>query len=291
MKNSLSRIAWLFLLPLFGLAQPKRIAGRVVDAKTKEPIPFASLGFLEAGAGALTNENGYFQLAEPSEFKQDSLVLMTLGYNRQALLVAQGNLEELRVELSPRPINFTSCPVKDYAATDKGAAVAKDELITGLPGTQYAFFIENDKRKEARKMRSVSFYIGENGLPLAPFRVRFYKLDGNNQTPATDLLTEHIVLMPAKSGQWFTTDLSRYRIAVPKEGYFVALEFEEPANQSPQPSLGNYVPAGQIMRPPFDFKKSRLWSYTSEMGWKLLPQSSSSRRYNAMVKVEVEPSE
>ena len=288
MKNALSRITLLLLVPLLGLTQPKRIAGRVVNAKTKEPIPFASLGLLRAGTGALTNENGYFQLAAPSGFKQDSRVLMTLGYHRQALLVEQGNAEVLRVELNPQSIKFISCPVKSYDVNFKDASVAKDELITGLPGTQYAFFVKNDKRKQARKMRSVSFYIGENGLPLAPFRVRFYKLDGSNQTPATDLLTERIVLMPAKSGQWFTTDLSHYRIAVPKEGYFVALEFEALANQSPQPILDNYVPAGEIMRPPFDFKKSKLWSYTSEIGWKLLPQSSSSRRYSAMVKVEVE---
>ena len=113
MKNPLPKIALVFLvlLPLFGLTQQPRITGRVVDAITKEPIPFASIGFLKAGAGALTNENGYFQLAEPGEFKQDSLILMTLGYNRQALLVEQGNLEELRVELNPQSVMLISCPV------------------------------------------------------------------------------------------------------------------------------------------------------------------------------------
>lgn len=289
MKNPLSRLAlqFLLLLPLLGYAQPKRITGRVVDANTKDPIPFTSLALLRAGTGALANENGDFQLVAPADFEQDSLVLMALGYPRRALLVEPGNVDALRVELIPRPINVISYPVRKYAVA-KGASTAKDEPITGKPGTQYAFFIENDKRKEARQMRSVSFYIAENGLPLAPFRVRFYKSDGTKQAPATDLLTERLVLVPAKSGQWFTTDLSRYHLAVPKEGYFVALEFEEPVNQSPPPSPYNYVPAGQIMRPPFDFKKSRLWSHTSGTGWQLLPQSGSSRRYNAMVKVEVD---
>ncbi len=280
---------FLLLLPLLGWAQEIHITGRVVDAKTKEPIPFASLSLLKASAGALTGENGYFQLIRPDGFKQDSLVVMTLGYDRKALFVEQAKMADLRIEMASLPAGWIiGCPVKPDKVSAKNTLTTNDLVITGLPGTQYAFLIENDKRKQAREMRSVSFYIGENGLPLAPFRVRFYKLDGSNQTPASDLLTERIVLMPAKSGQWFTTDLSRYRIAVPKEGYFVALEFEAAANQSPQPILDNYVPAGQIMRPPFDFKKSKLWSYTSETGWKLFPQSSSSRRYHAMVKVEVE---
>ena len=53
----------LWLLPVLGWAQENRITGRVVDAKTKDPVPFASIGLREEGTGALTNEYGYFQLA------------------------------------------------------------------------------------------------------------------------------------------------------------------------------------------------------------------------------------
>lgn len=279
----------LLLLPLLGRTQEYHVSGRVVDAITKEPIPFASLALREANAGALTNESGYFQLRERSEIRHDSLVFMAFGYVRRALLVEQGNSENLRIELSPRsPRLIISDSFKPCISVGKVASTAKDEVITGLPGSQYAFLIENDKRKQVRKMRSVSFYIGENGLPMAPFRIHLYRIDADNRIPAADLLTERVVLIPSKSGQWFTSDLSRYHIAIPKEGYFVALEFEKPANQLPQPNSDNYLPAGQIMRPAFDFKKSRLWSYSSEKGWTLLPQSNSSRRYNAMVKLEVE---
>ena len=280
---------FLLLLPLLGRTQEYQVNGRVVDAATKQPIPFASLALSKANAGALTSENGYFQLKERSEIKRDSLVFMALGYSRRAVLVEQGNAENLQIALSPRPAGLIiSDSVKPYVFAGKSASTARDEVITGLPGTQFAFFIENDKRKQARKMRSVSFYIGENGLPMAPFRLRLYNVDANNRTPATDLLTERVVLMPSKSGQWFTSDLSRYKIVVPKEGYFVALEFEKPDNQLPQPSPDNYLASGQIMRPPFDFKKSRLWSFSSDKGWRLLPQTNNSRRYNAMVKLEVE---
>jgi hypothetical protein len=53
----------LLLLPALSWAQENRITGRVVDAKTKDPVPFASISLREEGTGALTNEYGYFQLA------------------------------------------------------------------------------------------------------------------------------------------------------------------------------------------------------------------------------------
>ena len=137
-------------------------------------------------------------------------------------------------------------------------------------------------------MRSVSFYIGENGLPMETFRIRIYTADGKNHPPSTNLLAEQVFLTASKGGQWYTSDLSRYNIAVPKEGYFVALDFRELAEQTPKPEMDKYVPSGQIMRPAFDFKDSSMWTYSPKEGWVLLPQSSTSRRYNAMVKVEVE---
>lgn len=296
MKNVLPKIAlgFLLLMPLLGRAQEIRISGRVVDAKTKEPIPFASISMRAAGAGALTNESGYFQLLGPTKLRSDSLVFMTMGYCRYAVPVKPGQLENLHVELNPgcmAGISITHCPVRANATTGKPASTASGEVITGLPGTQYAFFIENDKRKQTRPMRSVSFYLGENGLPMAPFRIRIYQAAGNSHSPAADLLTERVVLTPAQSGQWFTSDLSRYGVAVPKEGCFVALEFVNPADNSPQPTAENYTPSGQVMRPAFDFKNSIMWQYSPEKGWALSPQSGSSRRYNAMVKIEVEAAE
>ena len=285
MKNLIPKTALVFLLlvPLLGHAQQNRITGRVVDAKTKEPIPFAAIGLLREGTGGLTNENGYFQLVDSGELKPDSLIIRTLGYGRRALLVEPGKAANISVELIRQQLpGFISCPVVPYVA-DQNAT-----FIAGLSGTQFAFFIGNDKRIQPRKMRSVSFYIGGNGLPMETFRIRIYTADGKKHPPAADLLNEPVFLTASKGGQWYTSDLSRYHIAVPKEGYFVALDFRQSAEQIARPDLDKYAPSGQIMRPAFDFKDSSMWAYSPEKGWALLPQSSSSRRYNAMVKVAVD---
>ena len=293
MKKRLPQISLLvlLLLPLLGRAQEYRINGRVTKANTKEPIPFVSVGLRAAGTGGLTDKNGYFQMVTSDEFKTDSLVFMTLGYKRHSVLVASGQSENLRIELSPRPagllVKVGPCWTIRAAPTCSQPVY---EIIAGLPGTQFAFFIENDKRKQIREIRSVSFYVGNNGLPMVPFRIRIYRADSDQHMPAADLLTEQVELVPSECGKWNTIDLSRYHVGVPPEGYFVALEFKKPANQFPQAPLNDYVASGQMMRPPFDFKKSSLWTYSADIGWSLVPQPFSSRRYNAMVKVEVEAS-
>ena len=81
MKTPLPILAFVFLLllPLLGRAQETRITGRVVDAKTKQPIPFASIELRGEGTGALSNEFGYFQLASLEKSSYDSLIITTLG--------------------------------------------------------------------------------------------------------------------------------------------------------------------------------------------------------------------
>lgn len=290
MKKLLPQIALVFLLllPSLGRGQENRITGRVVDAITKEPIPFASIGLRASDTGALTNESGYFRLLAPDKFNSDSLVVLALGYNRATVFVGQEKPAELSIAMRPRPPgSITVCRVGPCGVVPKIRLATNDGVIAGAPGTQYAFFIENDKRRQTRHLRSVSFYVGENGLPMAPFRVRIYQTDGKRHMPTADLLTERVVLMPAQSGQWLTSDISRYNVVVPKDGYFVALEFVNPANQLPPPQPDSYLPSGQVMRPSFDFKKSSLWCHSTEKGWALVPESSGSRRYNAMVKLEV----
>ena len=286
----------LLLAPALGWAQENRITGRVVDAKTKDPVPFASIGLREEGTGALTNEYGYFQLAGLEKTNQDSLIVMTLGYDHSAILIKRGSTEDLIIELKKRVILLDEAIVRSNGTkikvTDMGSKsnTPGEGMIQGLPGSQYAFFVKNDKQKKLGNVRTVSFYIGENGFPREPFRVRIYKADGNYNAPNTDLLTENVVVSASRGGEWYTIDLSSYNIAAPEEGFFVAMEWIVGGDKFYTTNfMDNYTPYGQIMRPTFEYKESRTWSYTIGKGWNLLTLANGQgRRYNAMIKAEVE---
>ena len=284
----------MLLWPMLGHAQENKITGRVVDAQTKDPLPFASVSLREEGTGALTNEYGYFQLAGLERITADSLIVMTLGYERSAIRIRRGKTEDLILELKKRPVQLENVTVKGGKVKNLALGARTNDpgegMIQGLPGSQYAFFIKNEKQKKLGNVRTVSFYIGENGFPREPFRVRIYKADGNYNAPNTDLLTENVVVSANRGGEWYTIDLASYNIPAPEEGFFVAMEWIVGGDKFYTTNfMDNYTPYGQIMRPTFEFKESRTWSYSIGKGWNLLTLANGQgRRYNAMIKAEVD---
>ena len=266
-----------------------------MDKDTKEPLPFTSIGLKNEQIGALSNEHGQFIVPAPTKNADDSLVVIALGYARRAVLVQRNvAVPNLIIEVPKRAVALGGVVVRAGKVKNLGLGARTDNpgegMIQGLPGSQYAFFVKNDKQKKLGNVRTVSFYIGENGFPREPFRVRIYKADGNYNAPNTDLLTENVVVSASRGGEWYTIDLSTYNIPAPEEGFFVAMEWIVGGDKFYTTNfMDNYTPYGQIMRPTFEYKESRTWSYTIGKGWNLLTLANDQgRRYNAMIKAEVD---
>ncbi len=276
-------------------AQVAQLKGVVVDKDTKEPLPFTSIGLKDEQVGALTNEHGLFMVPAPTKADQDTLLIMALGYHRRAIAVKRGvDLENLVIEVPKRAIALKGVTVQSGKIKNLGLGSRENTpgegMIQGLPGSQYAFFVKNDKQKRLGNVRTVSFYIGDHGFPREPFRVRIYKADGNYNAPNTDLLTENVVVSAPTGGQWYTVDLTPYNIVAPEEGFFVAMEWVVSGDKFFATNfMDNYTPYGQIMRPTYEFKESRTWNYTIGRGWNLITAANrDGLRYNAMIKAEVD---
>ena len=276
-------------------AQKAEIKGVIVDKDTKEPLPFTSIGLKNEQIGALSNEHGQFVVPAPTQNTADSLVVVALGYGRRAVLVKRGvAVAGLTIELPKRAVALGNVTVKAGKIKNLGLGSRSDDpgegMIQGLPGSQYAFFVKNEKKKRLGNVRTVSFYIGENGFPREPFRVRLYKADGNYNAPNTDLLTENVVVSAPQGGQWYTVDLTPYNIIAPEEGFFVAMEWVVSGDKFFTTNfMDDYTPYGQIMRPTYEFKESRTWNYTMGKGWSLITASNGQGlRYNAMIRAEVD---
>ncbi|MBG8553256.1 carboxypeptidase-like regulatory domain-containing protein [Hymenobacter guriensis] len=295
-QRLLSVLAFFLFLPLLASAQgtENRITGRIVDSKTKEPIPFSSIGMKEEQTGVLTNEYGFFQIAMPEKNESDSLVVIALGYFRKTVPVKRGTkMEDISIEVVKRVIELKGVTVEGGKVKELGLGSRSSDpgegMIQGQPGSQYAFFVKNDKGKKLGNIRSVSFYIGEHGFPREPFRVRLYKADGDYNSPNTDLLTENVVVSAPGGGQWYTIDLINYNIPAPEEGFFVAMEWVVSGDKFYTTNFAdNYTPYGQIMRPTFEFKESRTWNYSIGKGWSLITLVNNGKYYNAMIKAEVD---
>jgi hypothetical protein len=293
LKQLLFLTFFIAIIPALSQAQENRITGRVVDAKSKEPIPFASIGLREEQTGALTNEYGYFQLAMPVRSIDDSIIVMALGFRRTGLLVRRGAMEDLIIELPRQSIKLENVTVEasKVKALLLGARASNPSagMLQGMPGSQYATMMKNEKQRKLGFVRSVSFFIGENGYPREPFRVRLYKADGNYNAPNSDMLVDNVVVSAVRGGEWFTVDLTSYNIPAPEEGFYVAMEWIVSGDKFYTTNfMDNYTPYGQILRPTFEFKESRTWNFTIGRGWSLITLANGGSRYNAMIRAEVD---
>ena len=95
------RTSCLLLLCMFlGLtlvAQDGSIAGRLLDAQTQEPIPFATVRIKNYALGVISNMDGSFRVPERFNGYGDVLVISSMGYRTMEIRIS---------ELSPGKINI-----------------------------------------------------------------------------------------------------------------------------------------------------------------------------------------
>ena len=72
--------SWLLLTGVMGVAQTVVIKGRVLNEFTKEPIPFASIFFKQAGYGVISDSSGHYAIRKNNRTLNDTLVLNYVGY-------------------------------------------------------------------------------------------------------------------------------------------------------------------------------------------------------------------
>ncbi len=84
----------LILISGVSVAQDITISGKVTDAETKEPLPFASVWIKGKTIGTVTNAQGDFDFHIPAEFSNEVLVISMLGYKDFESVVNALNINE-----------------------------------------------------------------------------------------------------------------------------------------------------------------------------------------------------
>ncbi len=99
-------IALLFfsLLSLGLAAQGITVSGRVVDADTKEGLPFSSVYFEGTTIGTSTDIDGYYELS--SETPYDSITVSAIGYDKVSKLIRGDTAQTINFFLSSADITL-----------------------------------------------------------------------------------------------------------------------------------------------------------------------------------------
>ncbi len=102
----------LFLtFPMFLFAQQETIiSGKIRDNRTKEPLPYVSMGFKGFAGGTTSDFEGRFKISSKQEV--DSLVLTYMGYKRKSIKINRHQTQVLNIELEEKTQEMYEAVIK-----------------------------------------------------------------------------------------------------------------------------------------------------------------------------------
>lgn len=238
------------LFPITVLGQIK-LTGKVIDAVTKQPIPYANLESFKYKAGTQSNQEGIFVLDLVQAKSSDTIKVSCVGYLENAITNVVST-ENVIYELTPAVFQLNEVKVGKIKYEEKEIGVLDitgDKIVffnqlIQRPGLQRAVLIKNDG--SSGYIKTLHFFMGKD-MYNAPFRVHIY--DNFNDSPGNDLLNKSLEFAASKKNAWNSFDISMYNIRMPETGFWVGIEWI--ANEKfskPNEPLGKIDGKGRLIK-------------------------------------------
>jgi len=227
-KTFLFLFAFLLCIPV--LNAQYILQGRIIDALTKEPLPFVNIGVLKKELGTVSNEDGFFFLEVPDVFAKETLRFSMIGFDERDFQVA--DLEAILLSNNTLVLAEQTTFLEEVVLTAKkkwytrvsGNATTSKLLITGFTsnqlGNEIALFVK--VKKTPAYIEGIQFSVVENIYPEVRFRVNVYSSE--YRFPDENILKENIFVTLKQSEGIISVDLKEYDILV-DDDVFISLEW------------------------------------------------------------------
>ena len=227
-KTFLFLFAFLLCIPV--LNAQYILQGRIIDALTKEPLPFVNIGVLKKELGTVSNEDGFFFLEVPDVFAKETLRFSMIGFDERDFQVA--DLEAILLSNNTLVLAEQTTFLEEVVLTAEkkwdtrvsGNATTSKLLITGFTsnqlGNEIALFVK--VKKTPAYIEGIQFSVVENIYPEVRFRVNVYSSE--YRFPDKNILKENIFVTLKQSEGIISVDLKEYDILV-DDDVFISLEW------------------------------------------------------------------
>lgn len=221
---------FVFLLGLAVLNAQYILQGQVVDALTKDPLPFVNIGVLKKELGTVSNEDGFFFLEVPDVYATETLRLSMIGFDTRDFQVAEletillSNNTLVLAEQTTFLEEVVLIAEKKWDTRISGNSSTSKLLITGFTsnqlGNEIALFVK--VKKTPAYIDGIQFSVVENIYPEVSFRVNVYS--STYRFPDENILKENIFVTLKQSEGLISVDLKEYDILV-EDDVFISLEW------------------------------------------------------------------
>lgn len=101
---------FLFIIPIWVDAQVTEVQGKITDATTGEPIPFASVVFTGTTIGTNSDFDGFYKISTSAPV--DSITVSYIGYKLVTKKIIRGKKNTLNIQLQEEQFNLDEIVVK-----------------------------------------------------------------------------------------------------------------------------------------------------------------------------------
>ena len=219
--------SFLFMLVFYASINHLNAQGqliKVLDAKSHDPVPFASVHFIKQNVAFSTNENGFFFVSDKLREQKNTIRISCVGYTPKSVLLGN-NPEMLEIQLQAAQIELAEIEVRPQKF--KSVKTEKFHMkgaMGGISGEEYMVGLSFDSTPFANKMiESVMVYISKGGDYKVSFRIRLFTLR-NGQPTSEEFYQTNWVVRATKTG-WNTFDTPSKDVYIPESGCLVAVEW------------------------------------------------------------------
>lgn len=166
MTHFLTVLWTVFILGITtGLTQSLTLSGTIIDAKTREPLPFATVGFKNNAIGTVSNGVGYFELKVPGQLSEGLILISYLGYT-SVTMAASSFKPDMIITLKPTVLQLDELVIRPLTPEDYIKRVVKNfsNAYASMPFGTTAYyrekFMENENYLGLTEGVFLSYYPG-----------------------------------------------------------------------------------------------------------------------------------
>lgn len=235
MENKLLLLLSCCILSLFlslPIGAQTFVIGQVIDAATKEPLPYVNIGLLNKNIGTVSDETGYFELEVNTEQNsRDTLRFSMIGFETKSYTLNDFiNQNEIEVYLTEKSTALDevilSSKRKNYQTKILGNKTTSKALYAAFTsnklGNEMGFIVR--ARKHPMILKKFNISLVENDYGPIKFRLNIY--DVLNGLPNKTLLKDNIFIETEESSGIVSLDLTPYEIILDQD-FFIAIEWIE----------------------------------------------------------------
>ncbi len=252
------KIVTIFIILISNITfSQNNISGYIIDKTNNNKIPFATLEFIGKHIGTAADEKGFYTFSFEEVFKIDTITISALGYEKKKI-IAKTILENSNIYLIPKIIELKTTFITK--TKNKNILVGSRKKIMGIGGLYSnasaisALYIKVDSNIKGT-FKTIGVYITRKGKPKGTIRLRLYNVAKDTILPDDDITYEPIYIYGTNGGEWVDVDISKYNIAIPKQGFFIGVENIKTTDDYYYNSVFNQLSYGPVLGHTKEFDK------------------------------------